>query len=95
MATRHQISCIVKTDRLNPHEAIETVGGGSGPNRWTMPQQRAIQGIENLEWQFFVYQGGREVDVVVARSQWGHKYLKTRADREHENNLLSLNTCPI
>jgi len=95
MADRHQITCIVKSDRMNPHEAIEYVGGGIGTNRWKVTQQRAIQGIENREWLFFVNQGGREVDVIIATSQWGHKYLKTRADRAHENNLLSLTTCPL
>jgi hypothetical protein len=95
MADRFQITCIDKSDRLNPHEAIANVGGGSGANRWKISQQRAIQGIENREWLFFVNQGGREVDVIVALSPWGNKCLKTRADREHENNLLSLNSCPL
>jgi len=33
------------------------------------------------------------VDVVVAKSQYGHKYLKTVADGEQPNNLLSLPEC--
>ncbi len=37
--------------------------------------------------------GGHRVDVIVATNAYGN-YLKTDADREQPNKLLSLQTCP-
>ena len=43
---------------------------------------------------FFVVVAAREVSVIVATSRYGNKYLKTEADGEEPNNLLSLPECP-
>jgi hypothetical protein len=94
MATRHEVTCINKSDRFNPWERIINIGGknADGTN-WKISQQRAIQGIENGEWSFHVSKGGSTVNVIVAVSQYGNKYLKTEADGEEPNNLLSLPEC--
>lgn len=95
MASRHEVLCINKSDRLNPHERITHVGGKNSDNsRWKITQQEAIQGIEGDKWAFYVKRGGGAVDVIVATSRYGHKYLKTTADGEQPNNLLSLPECP-
>jgi hypothetical protein len=90
-----QIKCISKLDRPNPHERITHVGGYTD-KRWKITQQEAIDFIESKEWRFFVRPPGEpeSVWVVVAVSRYGHKYLKTAADGENENNLLSLPECP-
>ena len=96
MSARHEVRCINKTDRYNPHERISHIGGvNSDGTRWKITQERAIQGIESREWEFYVNQHGRTVDVVVAVSRYGHKYLKTVADGEQPDNLLSLTECPV
>ena len=95
MPTRHQIRCINKSDRYNTHERIKSVGGVNGDGtRWKLSQEEAIQGIDSGKWAFFVVVGGKEVNVIVAVSRYGHKYLKTEADGEEPNNLLSLPECP-
>jgi hypothetical protein len=94
MAAMYQITCINKSDRTNPHERITHVGGIAGGTRWKLTQVVAIQGIETGKYSFYVSVGGRTVNVIVATSAWGHKYLKTVADGEHPNNLLSLQECP-
>ena len=96
MAERHQITCINKSDRFNPHERI-THMGGVNPNgsRWLITQQQAIAGIKEGKWDFYVTRGGRTVDVVVAVSRYGNEYVKTVADGEQPDNLLSLDSCPI
>ena len=94
MASRHEVLCINKSDRLNPYERITHIGGrNSDGDRWKLTQREAIQGIESGKWSFFVKRGGSTVDVIVAKSQYGHKYLKTTADSEQPNNLLSLPEC--
>jgi hypothetical protein len=71
------------------------VGGTNADgSRWKITQERAIEGIESGEWQFYVSAGGKSVWVIVAVSAAGNKYLKTENDGEHPNNLLSLPECP-
>lgn len=90
-----RVECINKSDRYNPHERIISIGGTNPDGkRWKLSEQDAIAGIESGKWQFYVNVGGNSVSVIVAKSALGHKYLKTVADGEHPNNLLSLPECP-
>ena len=94
MADRHEVLCIAKGDRLNPHERITHIGGRNGDgSAWKITQQAAIEGIENGKWSFYVSRGGRTVSVMVSLSRYGHKYLKTENDGEQPDNLLSLPEC--
>ena len=94
MATRIRIQCINKTPRPDPHLRISHVGGLNADNtRWKLSLDDAIKGVENGTYSFFVHVGTMQVDVVVATHS-GHKYLKTRNDGLHPDNLLSLQECP-
>ncbi|MCI0554621.1 MAG: DUF3892 domain-containing protein [Anaerolineae bacterium] len=95
MVTRVEISCINKSDRFNPHERILNVGGvTAGGTPWKLSQTDAIHYIVKDTYLFYVNQGGNKVNVVIATSQYGYKYLKTTADGEQPDNLLSLPECP-
>jgi len=94
MATRIEVNCVNKTDRPDPHERIKAIGGGSIGQQWKQTQEQAITWIEEGTFAYYVDKGGHEVDLIVAVSQHGHKYLKTTADGEQPNNLLSLPECP-
>jgi Protein of unknown function (DUF3892) len=95
MADNHQINCINKSDRYNPHERITHIGGvGPDGRRWRLAQQEAIAGIEAGKWRFWVSVDGKSVWVIVSTSAAGNKYLKTENDGEQPNNLLSLPECP-
>lgn len=91
---RARIHCIVKTDRQNPHERIQYIGGiNPDGGRWKVTQPEAIQKMESGEWEFYVEEGGKTVDVVVATHN-ENKYIKTKPDGIQPDNLLALPTCP-
>jgi len=95
MPSAHQVMCINKTDRPNPHERIRSIGGvNADGTRWKLSQEEAIIKIEEGRYRFFVNVNNKPVWVIVSTSQYGHKYLKTGADGLHPNNLLSLPECP-
>ncbi len=89
----HQVRCINKHDRGDPHERIKNIGGISNGQAWKLAEDEAIQGIESGKWTFYVSVNGVSVDVIVA-SHGTRKYLKTRADGYPPNNLLNLPECP-
>lgn len=92
----YQITWINKDDRYNPYKQITHIGGTSGNpawRPWRITQQEAIHGIENGQWSFYVDQGGRCINVVVAISPYGNKYLKTQADSNEPSTLLGLPGC--
>jgi hypothetical protein len=94
MPSRHEIMCVNKSDRPNPHERIASIGGRNPDgSAWKLSQPDAVDGVETGKWAFYVARGGSTVNVVVAVSRYGHKYLKTESDGEHPNNLLSLPKC--
>jgi hypothetical protein len=94
MAPRIRIQCINKTDRQSPYERIRTVGGvNSNGIRWNQSQEQTIREIEAGMYEFFVSEGGKTTDVIVATHD-GNKYIKTEADGLQPNNLLSLPECP-
>lgn len=89
-----EIKCIRKTNRQDPHERIQGVGGiNPDGTRWYLPLDDAIAGMEAGKWRFWTAGGGKSVWVVIAVHN-GRKYLKTEADGQHPNNLLSLPECP-
>ncbi|CUW89028.1 conserved hypothetical protein [Agrobacterium fabacearum S56] len=91
-----RIRCINKTDRSSAWERIRSVGGvyPDGKN-WKLTLNDAIVGIENKTYAFYVERPtGDRVNVVVAKSAYGNKYLKTTSDGDQPNNLLSLPECP-
>lgn len=94
MAIQAEVKCINKSDRYNPHERITHIGGvNPGGDNWKLTQEAAIQGTESGQYAFYVNRDGRVAKVVVAVSRYGHKYLKTEADGEQPDNLLSLYEC--
>lgn len=94
MATSHEIKCINKSDRTNIHERILNVGGTNPDGTiWKISETEAINGIEAGTWTFYVSNGVSKVNVIIAKSAAGYKYLKTEADNSLSNNLLNLPEC--
>ena len=89
-----QVSCIVKSDRYNPHERIHSIGGVYGGKRWQFKEDDAIGHIESGKYSFHTLVRGERARVIIARHS-GRKYLKTEADGLRPDNLLSLAQCPL
>lgn len=95
MASSHEVKCINKSDRFNPHERILYIGGlNESGTRWKMSVPDAIAAIEAGTYNFYVQKGGHTVWLIIAKSAHGNKYLKTQNDGDSPDNLLSLPECP-
>lgn len=94
MTSTAEIKCINKNPREDAYRAITHVGGYV-TSQWKLTLADAIDKIERREWEFYTTspQGHRR-KVVVAVSRFGNKYLKTEADQDTPDNLLSLPECP-
>jgi hypothetical protein len=85
------VSCIVKSDRHNPHERITHIGGYG----WKITQEQAIRDIEADPNTYYTHVDGNSAWIEVATSRQGNKYIRTKGDDENQNNLLSLDSCPV
>ncbi|EJU12940.1 hypothetical protein LH128_11221 [Sphingomonas sp. LH128] len=92
MPQQAQIKCINKDPREDRYNAITHVGGYTD-RQWKITKDDAIGMIERREWEFFTMVRTHRVKVIVA-SRNGRKYLKTEADYDTPDNLLSLPECP-
>lgn len=92
--TKLQVRCIDKTDHCSAHERIRAIGGFyANGAAWKLSQHEAIQKIEEGSYRFFVSIDSKPLNVIIATSREGFKYLTTAADGEFPNQLLKLYEC--
>ena len=89
-----QVTCITKPNPLSSHERITHIGNPI--NKWVWPVADVIYSIENKTNTFYVIDplSGRRSEVGVVREYGKNPYIRTYADGNWNNNLLSLNQCP-
>jgi len=87
-----RIGCINKNPREDRYHSITHVGGYTD-RQWKITKDDAIGKIERREWSFYTMANGHRAEVIVATRD-GRKYLKTTADYDTPDNLLSLPECP-
>lgn len=90
---RYRTGCTTKHEN---NELITHLGVYNPSGAWSyLTEAQVIRMIEVDGDTFYVERPtGHVVEVIVARRE-GHKYLKTDADGEKPNNLLSLPDCPV
>jgi len=94
MPPRYRICCIKRSDRLNHDRRIRSFGGVNPDGaRWTIGEAALIAGIEEGRWRFYVVRDGADLDLIVATSKYGNKYIKTAEDGLHPETLLALPEC--
>lgn len=91
-----RITCITKPDVNSPHEHITHVGNPSVP--WKLAREQVIRNIESKVDTFYVLDSrtGERAEVGVRYPNDGRSpFIQTYSDGHYNNNLLSLNQCPI
>ncbi len=83
-----QITCINKLPRTNTHEGITHVGGVT----WKHTREEAIRYIESKIHSYYTLGSNGRSDVGVVNGANG-KYLRTYANNQWNDNLLSLPEC--
>jgi len=90
-----KVTCITKPSTQSPHEHITHLGNPATGWRWT--REQVIASIEARSNTFYVIdpQTGKRSEVGIVRPTGKAPYLRTYADGEWNNNLLSLDQCPL
>jgi hypothetical protein len=90
-----EVTCITKPNPQSPHEHITHLGSSRIPWKWT--REAVIQSIDAKTNTFYVIdpRKGKRSDVGVVRPAGRPAYVRTYADGDWNNNLLSLNQCPL
>lgn len=89
-----QVTCITKTHPQGTHEHITHIGDVKGGWKWT--REEVIRSIEAQTNTFFVIDPytGKRSNVGIVRPAGRLPYLRTHADGDWNDNLLSLPQCP-
>lgn len=90
-----EVTCITKPHPQSPHEHITHVGNPRA--NWVWTREAVIESIEAKTNTFFVLDPatGKRSNVGVVRPDRSLPYLRTYADGDWNNNLLSLTQCPM
>ena len=90
-----RVTCITKPNVNSSHEHITHLGNPQAPWKWT--REEVIRSIDSKTNTFFVLDPatGKRSEVGVVRPAGRNAYLRTHADGDWNNNLLSLNQCPL
>ena len=89
-----KVTCITKSTPHSSYEHITHIGNPAAGWRWT--REQVIASIEAKTNSFFVIDPvtGKRSDIGVIRPTGRAPYLRTYADGNWNDNLLSLNQCP-
>lgn len=89
-----KVTCITKPHPSSAHEHITHLGNLAVPWKWTAEQ--VIASIDAKTNTFFVLddRNNKRSYVAVVRPAGGRAYLRTHADNDWNDNLLSLVQCP-
>lgn len=90
-----QISCITLSGSPPRHEYITHVGNMDASPPWKWTREQVIQSIDNGSNTFYVLdpKTRQRSDVRVVRVLGGPAYIRTSADNDTKDNLLSLANC--
>jgi hypothetical protein len=90
-----KVTCVTKPDRYSQHEHITHIG--SATPKWLLTREEAIRRIDSKSEAYYTVDpaSGAKAYVGVVRETGKAPYLRTHADGKWNNNLLSLDECPL
>jgi hypothetical protein len=90
-----QVTCITKPHPQSHPEHITHLGNPAGG--WIWPREKVIESIDERTNSFFVIdpRSGKRADIGIVRPSGKAPFLRTHADGDWNDNLLSLNQCPL
>jgi Protein of unknown function (DUF3892) len=90
-----QVTCITKPSPQSPHEHITHLGNPSAGWLWT--REQVVASIDSGSNTFYVLDPytSKRSNVAVVREHGKAPFLRTHADGDWNNNLLSLNQCSL
>lgn len=90
-----QVTCITKPNPESSHEHITHLGNPAANWKWT--REQVIASIEAKTNTFYVLDPntGKRSNVGVVRPEGRPAYVRTYADGQWSNNLLSSDQCPM
>jgi hypothetical protein len=90
-----RVTCITKPHPQSAHEHITHLGNPQAGWKWT--REEVISSIEAGTNTFFVIDphNGKRADVGVVRPAGRAPFVRTHADGDWNDNLLSLNQCTL
>lgn len=90
-----QVKCITKPNPSSSHEHITHLGNPGAGWKWT--RERVIESIDTGTNTFYVVDPNtkKRSDVGVVRPVGRSAYVRTHADGDWNDNLLSLNQCSL
>jgi hypothetical protein len=88
-----RVTCITKPHPQSPHEHITHLGGA----KWKWTREQVIASIDAKTNRFYVLdpRTGQRADVGVVRPAGRPAFVRTYADGDWNDNLLSLNQCSL
>lgn len=90
-----QVTCITKPNVHSTHEHITHLGNPAA--NWIWTREQVIESIDAKTNTFYVLDpaNGKRADIGVVRESGKAPYVRTYADGQWNNNLLSLNQCSV
>ena len=91
-----QVTCITKPNPASAHEHITHIGNNQIATPWKWTREQVIASIDAKTNTFYVIdpKTGRRAEVGVYRVAGKLPFLRTYADGDWNDNLLSLPQCP-
>ena len=90
MAIMLKIDWVEQSDATDFSRRVQRIGGNWDGFRWSHTGENAVQYILDKSFCYFIQNGERPTDLIVAGEPGGFKYLSTRADTETVHALLLL-----
>ena len=90
MAIVLKVNWVELSDQPDPYQRIGHLGGNAGEMEWRHSIAEAIRSLERNLFHYYVEKDERPMRLEIGLAPNGRKYLKTHADKDRPESLLTL-----